>query len=406
MKRLAFALIFILLIALMVYGLTLLSDTLGLIQTETSAQVMPVARRSQLDTLVRQGATPTLVSIELIEAISAEDQVLINLYQRVNPSVVNIEITQRTTFYDGLAASGSGFVFDNQGHIVTNAHVVADAIEIQVTFHDGYVTTAEVVGTDEYSDLAVIRVDVNPERLHPVILGDSNQLLVGQRVVAIGNPFGLQSSLTRGIVSAVGRALPSARLISQANQAFNNPSIIQVDAPINPGNSGGPLLNYLGEVVGINAAIRTETGTFQGVAFAIPVNTLKRVVPQLIEKGKAEYSWLGVSTFPDEPGLNVATLAEPLGLPVDHGVMIEEVGLGSPAAKAGLKGGNRVETFRGIDVRVGGDIIVAINGVFVRDLDQLLGYLVENTSPGDTITLTVIRDDQTLDVPVLLGVRP
>jgi 2-alkenal reductase len=406
MKRLAFALIFIILVALTVYGLTLLSDTLGLIQTETTAQVMPVARQSQLDTLVIQGATPTLVPVELINALSAEDQVLINLYQRVNPSVVNIEITQRTTFYDGLSSSGSGFMFDTQGHIVTNAHVVADAIEIQVTFHDGYVTTAEVVGTDEYSDLAVIRVNVAAERIHPITLGDSNQLLVGQRVVAIGNPFGLQSSLTCGIVSAVGRALPSARLISQANQSFNNPSIIQVDAPINPGNSGGPLLNYLGEVVGINAAIRTETGTFQGVAFAVPVNTLKRIVPQLIETGQAQYPWLGVSTFPDEPGLNVATLSEPLGLPVDHGVIIEEVGLNSPAAKAGLKGGNRVENFRGFDIKVGGDIVVAVNGVFVRDLDQLLGYLVENASPGDTVTLTIVRDNQTLDVPVLLGVRP
>jgi 2-alkenal reductase len=404
MKRLFFVTSFILLIALSVYVVTVFSESVGLIADNASKTEVVAAAPST--NIVAQVATPTLVPVELIEAVSAEDQVLINLYQRVNPSVVNIEITQRTSFYDGALSSGSGFVYDTNGYIVTNAHVVEDALEIQVTFHDGYVTTAEIAGIDDYSDLAVIRVDTDAERLHPVILGDSSQLLVGQRVVAIGNPFGLQSSMTRGIVSALGRALPSARLISQANQYFNNPSIIQVDAIINPGNSGGPLLNYTGEVVGINAAIRTETGTFQGVAFAVPVNTLKRVIPQLIAKGVAEYSWLGVSTFPDEPGLNVATLAEILDLPVDYGIMIEEITSGSPAELAGLRGGDQQENIQGVDIRTGGDIIIAVNNVLVRDLDQLLGYLVENTSPGDVVTLTVLREGETLTVDVKLGVRP
>ncbi|MCL4880164.1 MAG: trypsin-like peptidase domain-containing protein [Anaerolineae bacterium] len=374
---------------------------------ETGAEIYtPKASRTRIDTLAKQAATPTLVPISMVEDIVTGDETRINIYQRVNPAVVNIEITQRTTFYDGIDASGSGFVYDVEGHIITNAHVVRDAVEILVTFHDGYVTNAEIVGIDEYSDIGVIRVDVDPARLIPVTLGDSSQLLVGQSVVAIGNPFGLQGSLTQGIISALGRALPSAQLISQANQSFNNPSIIQVDAAINPGNSGGPLLNYRGEVVGVNTAIRTESGTFEGVAFAVPSNTIKRIVPQLIENGEARYSWLGISTVPDEPGFSVAALAEVLGLPVDHGVLVEDVTPGSPAAVAGIRGGTRTQTVRGVDIFVDGDIIVAINGIFVRDLDQLLGYLVENTSPGDVVTMTLVRGAETLDVQVELGVRP
>lgn len=408
MRRLTFLLTFMGLVALLACGVVLLINRVDALQIQNarSADLVPIARRTRLDTLAQQIATATPLPPDVISQLAAEDQVLINLYQRVNPSVVNIEVTQRTSFFDGSSSSGSGFVYNTRGHIVTNAHVVADATEILVTFHDGYVTTAEVVGYDEYSDLAVIRVDVAAERLIPVALGDSSQLAVGQRVVAIGNPFGLQSSMTQGIISALGRALPSARLINQTNQQFNNPSIIQVDAAVNPGNSGGPLLNYDGEVVGVNTAIRTESGTFEGVAFAVPVNTLKRVVPQLIEKGKADYPWLGVTTFPDEPAFSVASLADILQLPVDHGVIVEEVTLGSPAEAAGLRGGNRPQRIRDTDLIVGGDIIVAINGIFVRDLDQLLGYLVENTSPGDVVTLTVVRGSETFEVDVTLGVRP
>ncbi|NJL93330.1 MAG: trypsin-like serine protease [Anaerolineae bacterium] len=356
------------------------------------------------DLLIAQVATPTLVPQTVIDQLRAEDQVLINLYQRVNPSVVNIEVIQRSGNIRNLSASGSGFIYDNQGHIVTNAHVVQSATEISVTFSDGYVASAEVVGLDEYSDLAVIRIETDPARLLPVELGDSNQLLVGQGVVAIGNPFGLASSMTRGIISALGRALPSATLIDQTNFRISNPSVIQVDAAINPGNSGGPLLNYAGQVIGVNSAIRTESGFFEGVAFAVPVNTLKRVVPQLIENGFAAYSWLGVYTLPDE--LTVAALAEPLNLPVSYGVLIDGFPPNSPAEAAGLRGGNRSVTFRGQEVTLGGDIIVAINGVFVRDLDDLLAYLVENTAPDDRVTLTVVRDEETLDIPVDLGVRP
>ncbi|MBZ0307968.1 MAG: trypsin-like peptidase domain-containing protein [Anaerolineae bacterium] len=406
MERLARIFFFVtLLVGIVAVSMFALS-MVDLAQDAGAESYRPKASRNRIDTLAKQAATPTLVPVSMVEDIVTGDESRINIYQRVNPAVVNIEITQRTTFYDGVDASGSGFVYDMQGHIITNAHVVRDAIEILVTFHDGYVTTAEIIGIDEYSDIAVIRVDVDDSRLLPVTIGDSNQLLVGQSVVAIGNPFGLQGSLTQGIVSALGRALPSAQLISQANQSFNNPSIIQVDAAINPGNSGGPLLNYRGEVVGVNTAIRTESGTFEGVAFAVPSNTVKRIVPQLIENGEARYSWLGVSTVPDEAGFSVAALAEILALPVDHGVLVEDVTPGSPAATAGVRGGSRTQTVRGIEIYVDGDIIVAVNGIFIRDLDQLLGYLVENTSPGDVITLTLVRGAETLDVQVELGVRP
>ncbi len=406
MERLARIFFFVtLLVGMVAVGMFAL-NVVGLARDAGAEIYTPKANRTRIDTLAKQAATPTLVPVSMVADIITGDESRINIYQRVNPAVVNIEITQRTTFYDGVDASGSGFVYDMQGHIITNAHVVRDAIEILVTFHDGYVTTAEIIGIDEYSDIAVIRVDVDESRLLPVTMGDSSQLLVGQSVVAIGNPFGLQGSLTQGIVSALGRALPSAQLISQANPSFNNPSIIQVDAAINPGNSGGPLLNYRGEVVGVNTAIRTESGTFEGVAFSVPSNTLKRIVPQLIENGEARYSWLGVSTVPDEAGFSVAALAEILSLPVDHGVLVEDVTPGSPAATAGLRGGTRTQTVRGIDIFVDGDIIVAVNGIFVRDLDQLLGYLVENTSPGDVITLTIVRGGETMDVQVELGVRP
>lgn len=355
--------------------------------------------------LPQQAATPTLVPISVIEEARADDLVFINIYQRVNPAVVNIEVSGPFSSDGALDASGSGFVIDVEGHIVTNAHVVEDANEILVTFSDGFVTTAQLIGIDNYSDIAVIKVDVEASRLLPVEFGDSNELLVGERVVAIGNPFGLESSMTVGIISALGRALPSERLITgnlSTPGVYNNPSIIQVDATVNPGNSGGPILDMEGRVIGVATAIRTDTGVFQGVAFAVPVNTVQRVVPQLIESGSVAYPWLGVRTDPD---FTVGQLAEPLSLPVQAGILIRDTLPDSPADQAGLRGGTEDVLYRGANVRVGGDIIVAINGVFVNDLDELLAYLVENTKPGDEITLTVVRGGQTLEVEVKLGTR-
>lgn len=363
----------------------------------------------QQDLLGQIDPTATPISEDvLIEAHAIED-VFINLYERINPSVVNIEVVADTSISGRISSSGSGFVYDDQGHIVTNAHVILDAQEIVVTFSDGFVTNAELVGVDTFSDLGVIRVDVNPDRLVPVTLGDSNQVRVGQSVVAIGNPFGLKSSMTIGTVSATGRALPSEQLLNIDRGdpgIFNNPSIIQVDASINPGNSGGPVLNLDGEVIGVAAAIRTETGIFQGVAFAVPVNTLRRVVPQLIETGTVAYSYLGISSPRSDLGLSVAALAEAFNLPVNRGILVATVEADTPAEEAGLQGGSEMATFRGENFQLGGDIIIAVNGENVSDLDELLAYLVENTSPGDTITLTVVRGSETLEIPVTLGERP
>jgi len=354
-----------------------------------------------------QAPTPTALAPEIIAEADEEYALLTNLYLRVSPSVVNIEIVSAYhSSTDIIDSSGSGFVVDADGHIVTNAHVVRDAEEIVVTFSDGYVIDAEVIGIDDYSDLAVVRVDPTRAPLVPVELGDSNELQVGQRVVAIGNPFGLTGSMTVGIVSALDRSLPSATLLDPAYDRYSNPSIIQIDAAVNPGNSGGPLLDSYGRVIGINTAIRTENGGFQGIAFAVPINTMKRVVPQLIESGQAKYSWLGISSPASEGGYSVAALADELGFPVRNGILISEVIPGSPAARAGLRAGTETAVVRGVAVPTNSDIIVAINGLIIRDIDDLVAYLVENTSPGDTVTLTIVREGQTLDVDVTLGVRP
>jgi S1-C subfamily serine protease len=359
-----------------------------------------------------QIGTPTPLPVEIVAEADAENLMLINIYGRVNPSVVNIEVVSRyPSGYSSdtgiIDSSGSGFVLDTSGHIATNAHVVRDAEEILVTFYDGYAQDAELIGFDDYSDLAVVRVDPARAPLVPVELGDSNTLQVGQRVITIGNPFGLDGSMTVGIISALGRTLPSAQLLDPTYLQYSNPSIIQIDAAVNPGNSGGPLLDSYGRVVGINTAIRTENGVFQGIAFAVPVNTLKRVVPQIIASGQVQYSWLGISSPPNtEPGLSVAALADQLGFPVRNGVLISDVTPNSPAAQAGLRAGTRVSRVRGTDIPVNSDIIVAINQQMIRDIDDLIAYLVENTSPGDTVVLTIVREGQTLDLDVQLGVRP
>jgi 2-alkenal reductase len=322
--------------------------------------------------------------------------------------VVNIEVV-RNVSEPGVpdTGGGSGFVYNLDGYIVTNAHVVKDAREISVNFHDGYVASGELVGLDSYSDLAVIRVKVNAERLHPVTLGDSDSLHVGERAIAIGNPFGLASSMTVGIISGLGRQLRSAELIDAAAAVgFQNPSIIQVDTQINPGNSGGPLLNSRGEVIGVNTAIRTESGVFEGVGFAVPSSTVKRVVPELIASGQVEYPWLGISSRSSDGGFGVAGLAEPLSLPVNAGVLIFGIVPNSPADKAGLQGGTRFVTVRGEDICAGGDIVVAIDGRYVDNLDELVAYLVVNNRPGDTVNLLVVRGSETFELPLTLEARP
>lgn len=361
------------------------------------------ARGGAVSAAPRIQLTATPLAVDVIAAASALEAVYQNLYDRTSVSVVNIE-ARRPDVRIGQETGGSGFVLDRDGHLLTNAHVVQNATQIFVTFNDGVVTAATVVGVDEFSDLAVLKVEASAQRLIPVTLGDSNGLRVGQLIVTIGNPFGLLSSMTTGIISATGRALDSSMMLNPNNtERFSNPSIIQIDAQINPGNSGGPLLDLNGTVIGINTAIRTETGNFQGIGFAVPVNTIKRIVPQLIATGSAAYSWLGINA---NDRFSVAAVATELNLPVDYGILVSGVTAGSPAETAGLRGGTERKTIRGQDLIVGGDLIIAINGAKLRDMDSLLGYLVANTSPGDVITLTVIRANATFDLSVTLQARP
>jgi S1-C subfamily serine protease len=293
-------------------------------------------------------------------------------------------------------ASGSGFVIDKDGYIVTNNHVVDGADKVEVKFIDGTTVRAKVVGTDPDSDLAVIKVDVKSSLLQPVELGDSSALIVGQQVFAIGNPFGQEWTLTGGLVSAVGRTIQSG------TSRFSIPEVIQTDAAINPGNSGGPLLDKQGRVIGVNTMIVSDNGSSSGVGFAVPVNIVKRVAPALIKDGKFTYSYLGLSG-----GSLTPDLANAMGLPEDlRGVMVSEVVKGGPSDKAGLLGSTRQATIDGAQVNVGGDVIIAVDGKGVTAMDGIIDYLLTSKRPGDKITLTVLRDGQQQDIAVTLGERP
>ncbi|WP_376791918.1 S1C family serine protease [Thermoflexus sp.] len=345
--------------------------------------------------VVPAGPPPTPPPIP--SGLDEEEQRLVAIYQKVLPSVVNIDVEGAEA---SIFGSGSGFIYDTQGHIVTNNHVVEQAQEIWVTFYDGTVVKAQVVGRDIYSDLAVIRVEAPAQLLRPAELGDSDTLRVGQKVVAIGNPFGLRGTMTLGIISALGRAL-------ETPTRFQIPDVIQTDAAINPGNSGGPLVDLQGRVIGVNSAIRTDpnVGTANiGIGFAIPVNTVKRVVPQLIQNGRARYPYLGITST---GAISLAELrARGYDVPTARGVLIQEVVPDGPAARAGLRGGSREVLVRGVTVLLGGDIITAIDGHPVSSFDELVSYLVNRTEVGQTVTLTILRDGQERQVQVTLEERP
>ncbi len=370
----------------------------------TPVDALPVSIITQ-DT--PQQVTP--VSESLITEADAEYTLLANIYERTAPAVVNIEADVRNPASGQTDLNrGSGFIYDASGHILTNAHVVNHAEAIRVTFNNGYITDATLTGVDTYSDLAVIQVNTDADRLQALSLTpDSGTVRVGHRAISIGNPFGLNSSMTLGIVSGLGRTLRSAELIDlDAPPGFQNPSIIQIDTPINPGSSGGPLLNSRGDVVGIITAIRSESGVFQGVGFAVPANTIRRVVPELIASGSVDYAWLGITVTPEDSGLSVAGLAEPLNLPVDEGVLVRGITENSPADEAGLRGGDSIVEVRGQPVCSGGDIIVAVDGTYVSSMAELVSYLLMTYTPGDTVTLLVVRDRRTIDVPLTLASRP
>lgn len=325
-----------------------------------------------------------------------DDQILVDLYERVNPAVVNLTIYSSQNELLLPVSQGSGFVFDRQGNIVTNAHVVHGAEQIEVTFSDGLVKAATLVGEDLNSDLAVVRVDDLPEGIDPLELGEMDTLAVGQTVVAIGNPFGLDGTLTRGIISALGRSIP-------ALTPFTIPQSIQTDAAINPGNSGGPLLNLNGEVVGVNAQIETDgtSNSNLGVGFAIPVSIIRLVVPDLIANGVHNWAWLGV-----RGGSVTPPLVQAMNLPVEKGAYMAEVVEGGPSSKAGLRGASDSTVVDGRQLEIGGDVIIAIDGTPVNTFDDLLIYIALNTSPGQDVNLTIVRGGETSEITVTLEERP
>jgi 2-alkenal reductase len=387
-------------LAVLACGVALPEEDVSAQRTSVETEAVAAAP-AQAVAIVPPPPTPTPLPDEWIDEADAEERLLANIYQRVNPSVVRIDIIGTIQGATALLGSGSGFIYDQEGHIITNNHVIADAERALVTLSEGTVAEAEILAGDTYSDLAVIRVNVSPEALVPAELGDSDAIQVGQRVIAIGNPFGLSSSMSVGIVSGIGRTLPSG-VTSGIGGGFSNPLIIQTDAAINPGNSGGPLIDSHGHVIGVNVAISSETGVNSGVGFAIPINTVRRIIPQLIEDGEVGYAYLGITA----EGFTLAQLATEFDLPTTEGVLIAVVMDDTAAAQAGLRGGDRQEIFLGQPVVLGGDIITAIDGAPMRSFDDLLSYLVMTTEPGQEVTLTVIRDGEPMDVPVMLGARP
>jgi S1-C subfamily serine protease len=353
-------------------------------------------------TPVVQAVAPTITTrFPLITGGSPLNQqdLLSAIYERVSPGVVSIQIET-----DQGGAQGSGFVYDQLGHIITNYHVVEGATSLEVDFPSGFKVYGKIIGTDLDSDLAVIKVDAPVEELKPIALGDASQTKVGQTVVAIGNPFGYTGTMTVGIVSAQGRTLDSIRQSPEGN-SYTAGDIIQTDAAINPGNSGGPLLNLNGEVIGINRAIVSASSlsgqqTNSGIGFAISVNIVKRVVPVLIKTGKYDYPYLGITSLPE---IDLKT-KDALGLSRATGAYVISVVKDGPGDKAGLRGGSKPSSINNLNA--GGDLIIAIDNQPVLIFGDLLRYLMDSKSPGDKVVLKIIRDNQEKEVTITLGKRP
>jgi S1-C subfamily serine protease len=379
--------------------------------TESSETSSPIAEITQVDEPDADESDVDVLDIAM-NLVAAQESVMIQIYQKAVPSVVNIQVIQGSGVNDGTGAfpnvpgvpedflergEGSGFVWDDKGRIVTNQHVIDGAEIVTVIFSDRTQVLAKVLGGDTDSDLAVLELLEPIDGLNPIDLGDSSEVLVGQLAIAIGAPFGQEFTMTSGIVSAVGRTIRSG--FSQ----FTVPEVIQTDAPINPGNSGGPLLDRHGRVMGINTQIISRSGSNAGVGLAVPINIAKMVVPALIEDGKYEYSWLGISGGPVRPHV-VQLMDLPEGT---EGALVITVREDGPAADGGLTGSDRTEVVNGIQYALGGDTITGIDGSKVRDMTDLIVYLTNNTRPGDEIMLEVIHQDGTSeDLQIVLGTRP
>ena len=340
----------------------------------------------------------SLFSLEQAFSVTEDEKNNIAIYEKVADGVVNVtSIAVQMDFFFNVfptQGSGSGSVIDTKGHILTNHHVVANAQKLEVTLADGSKWPAKLIGSDPDNDLAVIKIDAPKEKLKVTPMGDSKNLRIGQKVLAIGNPFGLERTLTTGIISSLGRTIRS-----EVGTLMED--IIQTDAAINPGNSGGPLLNSGGEIIGINSAIISPSGGSVGIGFAIPVNTARRVVPELISKGYVSYPWIGATVQTLIP-----EIAKFLKLnKVERGAMIAEVVKGGPADKAGLRGGNQRVQVGNMIVIVGGDIVVKADQHDVKTNDELIRYIREK-KPGDTILLKVFRKGKFEEVKVTLGEKP
>jgi S1-C subfamily serine protease len=331
---------------------------------------------------------------------TTKDLTLPELFKMVEKSVVQIKGTSDTSSrLQANSRLGSGFVYDTNRHIITNYHVAGGGKDLEVTFMDGNIYHAKLIGSDPFTDLAILYVqDVPKDKLAPLPLGDSAKLSVGEQIAAIGNPFGLSGSMTAGIISGLGRIIPSN---PSPSSQYSIPNIIQIDAPINPGNSGGPLLNMKGEVIGVNSAIFSTTGEFSGIGLAIPSNALNKVVPSLITKRSFNHPWLGLS------GTNITPeIANVIGLKEPRGFLVVDVISGSPAEKAGIHGGKQLTSINGSQIPLGGDVIEEIDNKTIRKIDDILIYLETEKSIGDNVNISVFREGQIQKINLILIARP
>lgn len=417
MKKSAFSVSFLVMVALLVSACSPSGVNIDLpfLKINPSSNEQPQATPASIPQAEQPVNPPVVVPGEGLAAVQGA---LTQIYEAVNPSVVAIQVSvpvqglnnfqfnipgfdnsQQPPTQNGL---GTGFIWDKSGHIVTNNHVIEGANDIMVRFSDGFTADATLVGSDPDSDLAVIKVDVSADRLFPVSLADSDQVKVGQLAIAIGTPYGLESTMTVGIISALGRSLPVENSATTSGLTYSIPDVIQTDAPINPGNSGGVLLNDQGQVVGVTAAIESSTRSNAGIGFVIPVNIVKRVVPALIVDGSYEHAWLGIS------GASLTSaLAEAMDLPEETlGALVLDVTSGSPADEAGLRGGDRTLNLNGREVQVGGDVITAVDGQTINGMDDLVSYLATDSAVGQRISLQILREGKQQTLEAVLASRP